>query len=97
MYLARIVGQAVASQKSPGLAGVALQLIQPIDEDGADLGGVIVACAAISVGPGDFVTFVDGREAAMACPDTFVPVDAAVIGFVSQAVRGAQAIGPLGC
>ncbi len=94
MYLARIVGQAVATQKYPGLEGVALQLIQPLDEDGADSGGVLVACAAISVGPGDFVSYVDGREAAMACPETYVPVDAAVVGFVSQAVREGEPISP---
>ena len=28
---------------------------------------------------------VDGREGALACPETFVPIDAAVIGFVEEA------------
>jgi len=31
------------------------------------------------------VHFVDGREGALACPQKFVPVDAAIIGFVEQA------------
>ncbi len=36
----------------------------------------------MNVGPGDLVHFVDGREAALALPDeTFVPVDAAVVGL----------------
>ncbi len=86
MYLARVTGRVVASQCYPGLEGVALQWIQPLDEDGAEMGGQLVACAVVSTGPGDLVHYVDGREAALACPETFVPVDAAIMGFVEQAV-----------
>jgi microcompartment protein CcmK/EutM len=95
MYLARVIGRMVASARYPGLDGVALQWIQPLDEDGAAMGDAFVACAAIDSGPGDLVHFVDGREAALACPETFVPVDHAIIGFVSQAVRLGERIGDL--
>jgi len=88
MFLARVTGRLVASQRYPGLDGVALQLVQPIDEDGADDGLMLVACAAIDSGPGDLVQVVDGREAALACPETFVPVDVAIVGFVEQAWNG---------
>lgn len=88
MYLARVTGRVVASVKYPGLEGVALQLIQPIDETGAHMGAQRVACAAIASGPGDLVQFVDGREAALACPETYVPVDAAIVGFVEEATSG---------
>lgn len=90
MYLARVMGRVVASTRYPGLEGVALQWIQPLDESGAAAGAEIVACAAVSSGPGDLVHFVDGREAALACPETFVPVDAAIIGFVEQAVAAGR-------
>jgi len=90
MYLARVTGRVVASTRYPGLEGVALQWIQPLDESGAAAGAEIVACAAVSSGPGDLVHFVDGREAALACPETFVPVDAAIIGFVEQAVAAGR-------
>ena len=50
------------------------------------MGAQLVACAAINSGPGDLVQFVDGREAALALEETFVPVDAAIIGYVEQAV-----------
>ena len=85
MYLARVVGRLVATTRYAGLEGVALQLVQPLDEDGAEMGQVLVACSTVSTGPGDLVQFVDGREAALACPRTFVPVDAAIVGFVEQA------------
>lgn len=88
MYLARVTGRLVATTRYPGLDGVRLHWIQPVDEAGEAMGAALVACAAVDVGPGDFVHFVDGREAALACPETFVPVDAAVIGFVEQAAVG---------
>lgn len=93
MYLARVTGRVVATHKYEGLQGVALQWIQPLDEHGANMGAQLVACAAISSGPGDLVHFVDGREAALACPETFVPVDAAIIGFVEQAYANGIRIG----
>ncbi len=93
MYLARVIGRVVASAQVPGLTGVALQWIQPLDEDGRAMGDALVACAAVQSGPGDLVHFIDGREGALACPKPFVPVDAAIIGFVSEAVRLGERIG----
>ena len=95
MYLGRVTGRVVATHKYEGIEGVALQWLQPLDESGADMGAQLVACAAVPSGPGDSVHFVDGREAALACPTTFVPVDAAIIGIVEQATRGRVPIRPL--
>ena len=85
MYLARVIGRVVATTRYPGLEGVAQQWIQPLDERGAAMGDALVACACVPSGPGDLVHFVDGREGALACPETFVPVDAAIIGVVEEA------------
>ena len=85
MYLARVIGRVVATHRVAGLDGVALQWVQPLDETGAPAGKALVACAVILSGPGDLVHFVDGREGALACPRPFVPVDAAILGFVEQA------------
>jgi len=93
MYLARVLGRVVATRKVPGLEGVALQWIQPLDEAGEASGKALVACAAVSSGPGDLVHFVDGREGALACPRPFVPVDAAIMGFVEEAVVRGKHIG----
>jgi len=90
MYLARVTGRVVATRQYPGLTGVPLQWIQPLDEDGQAMGDMLVATAVVSTGPGDLVHFVDGREAALACPETFVPVDAAIIGFVEEAVANGR-------
>ena len=93
MYLARVTGRVVATQKYAGLQGVPLQWIQPLDERGQPMGAQLVACAVVSTGPGDLVHFVAGREGALACPQTFVPVDAAIVGFVEQAVSTGRRIG----
>lgn len=93
MYLARVIGRLVATQRYPGLEGVPLQLIQPLDERGAPMGDTLVATTVVSTGPGDLVHFVDGREAALACPVTFVPVDAAIIGFVEECFANGQHVG----
>ena len=86
MYLARVIGRVVATTRYAGLDGVALQVIQPLGEDGRPDGASQVACAAIASGPGDLVSVIDGREAALALPgETFVPVDVAIVGFVEQA------------
>lgn len=92
MYLARVTGRLIATQTYEGMDGVPLQWIQPLDEDGSNMGPQLVACAAIASGPGDLVHFVDGREAALALEETFVPVDVSIIGFVEQAVVGDRRI-----
>ena len=87
MFLARVTGRLVATISYPGLDGVPLQWIQPLDEDGQPCGPQLEACAAIGSGPGDLVHFVDGREAAVALEETYVPVDATIIGYVEQVQR----------
>ncbi len=93
MYLARVIGRLVATQSVAGLESVPYQWIQPLDENGEAHGDPLVACATVSTGPGDLVHFVDGREGALACPEPFVPVDAAILGFVEQADRLGQDVG----
>jgi len=93
MYLARVTGRVVTTRRSAGLEGLPLQWVQPLDEDGAPMGAQLVACDVVGSGPGDLVHFVDGREAALACPETFVPVDATIIGYVEQAVANGRLLG----
>ena len=93
MHLARVTGRLVATRRESGLEGVPLQIIQPLDEQARPEGDPLVACAVVSTGPGDLVHFVDGREAALACPETFVPVDAAIIGFVEEVTCCGRRVG----
>ncbi len=82
MFLGRVIGTVVASQKVPDLEGVRMMLVQPITETGADRGGPLVAADTTQAGPGDVVHLTSSREAAMAMPEPFVPVDHAIIAIV---------------
>jgi ethanolamine utilization protein EutN len=87
MQLARVTGTVVATVKTPGLEGVKLLVIQPLDRHLEPVGGQLVAADAIHMaGAGELVYFVAAREAAEAMPNRFVPVDHAIVGIV-DAVR----------
>jgi len=83
MQLARVIGTVVATVKSPGLEGLKLLVLQPLDRALRPTGGQLVAADAVHMaGPGELVYFVAAREAAQAMPDPFVPVDHAIVGIV---------------
>lgn len=84
MELAKVIGTVVATVKHESLVGVRLLLIQPQDEQGTPVGDPICAADPLQAGPGDLVEWTTGREAALALPDTFSPVDAAVVSIVDR-------------
>ncbi len=79
-----MLGRVVATQKSEGLEGVRLMIIQPLDEHQEPVGAPVVATDAVQAGLNELVLWVDGREAALALPEWFVPVDACIVGHVEQ-------------
>ncbi len=87
MQLGRVTGTVVATVKVPGLTGIKLLIVQPLDRRLRPIGSQVVAADAVHMaGPGELVYFVAAREAAQAMPDPFVPVDHAIVGIV-DAVR----------
>jgi len=85
MHLARVTGTVVASTITPGLEGTRLLILQPLDRQLQPKGEAVVAADAVAMaGPDEVVYFVASREAAVAMPETFVPVDHAVVGIVDE-------------
>jgi ethanolamine utilization protein EutN len=84
MELAKVIGRVVATQKYPGLEGIRLMVIQPQDSAGEPVGDPMVAADPLQSGPGDLVSWVTGREAALTLPKTFVPVDCSVVSIVDE-------------
>jgi ethanolamine utilization protein EutN len=83
VQLARVIGTVVATVKAPGLEGVRLLVVQPLDRGLAPTGSPLVAADAVHMaGPGELVYVVAAREAALAMPEPFVPVDHAIVGIV---------------
>jgi ethanolamine utilization protein EutN len=71
--------------RAADLDGEKLLLLQPLDARREPAGATLVACDVAQSGPGDLVVWVGGREAALALPRSFVPVDATIVGHVEQA------------
>ena len=83
MQLARVVGTVVASVNADGPEGVKFLIVQPLDRHREPEGSPVVAADAVHMaGPGELVYIVGAREAAQALPQTFVPVDHAIVGIV---------------
>lgn len=88
MLLGRVVGSVVPASVYPGLEGVPLLLVQPLDKAGQPEGRALVAADATrTAGPGELVYYEGGREAALALDPWFVPVDHAIIGIVDAVER----------
>jgi ethanolamine utilization protein EutN len=86
MLLGRVIGQVVNCIVVPGLTGVPMLIVQPLDKNLQPKGKTIVAADATRMaGPGELVSYEGGREAAMALDETFVPVDHAIIAIVDGA------------
>jgi ethanolamine utilization protein EutN len=91
VQLARVIGTVVATVKTPGLEGVKLLVIQPLDRQLRPTGTQLVAAVAVHMaGPGELVYFVAAREAAQAMPNTFVPVDHAIVGIADAVTTNAE-------
>lgn len=90
MYLGRVIGTCVASQKMAGIAGVKLLVVQPISPAGEDIGRIEIACDVVQAGPGDRVALVGAREASHALDDAFVPVDSAIIAIVDDVQHASE-------
>ena len=88
MYLGRVIGRVVATRRSTGLQGEKLLIVRPLDERREGCADTLVAADTVQSGLGDVVHVCDGREAALALPEPFVPVDATIVGHVEQFAHG---------
>jgi ethanolamine utilization protein EutN len=84
VHLARVIGRVVATRRITGLATEKLLLVRPLDEHGESAGNTLVACDIANSGLGDLVHICDGRESTLALAETYVPVDATIVGHVEQ-------------
>lgn len=88
MFLAKVIGQVVATKKEADLNGHRLLLLRPLlvdDKDPTrfkDGQNTIVAIDTIGAGVGECVLFVQGSSARQAAGLKAVPTDAAIIGIV---------------
>lgn len=90
MFLAKVIGQVVATKKHEGMTGRKLLLLRPLLVDDKDPGqfkpgsNTVVAVDSVGAGEGEMVLFAQGSSARQAEGMKNLPVDAAVIGIVDQ-------------
>ncbi|HUQ32337.1 MAG TPA: EutN/CcmL family microcompartment protein [Pyrinomonadaceae bacterium] len=82
MIIARIVGTVVSSQKDERLLGKKLLIVRPINLDGTDTSGYVVAVDTVGAGFHERVLVVAGSSARLAGGMKDVPVDAAIVGVI---------------
>jgi len=89
MFLARVVGNVVATIKHPALAGHTLLLVQPLTGDGAPRGPRVIAVDAAQAGDGDHVLVEDeGNAAAQVLQQPRGPIRTVVVGIVDDVAAG---------
>ncbi len=87
MLLGRVKGTAVCTLKYPGIEGLKLLIVQPLNKNLEKVGPYQVAADVVDAGIGDLCVMVRSREASLALPDIkFVPVDLALVGVVNELV-----------
>ncbi len=85
MQFARVIGTLVATRKVAGLEGVKFLVVQPLDKHLQPVGEPSIAADGTGqAGPGELVFVIYSREAALALPEWFVPVDLAITGIVDE-------------
>lgn len=84
MKLGRVTGKVWATIKDAKLQGLTLYLMQPVDEEGKNIGGELIAVDTIGSREGDLVYWVGGAEATFAYPDRQIPSDVSIVGLVDR-------------
>jgi ethanolamine utilization protein EutN len=85
MFLARVVGEVVATVKHRDLAGRTLLLVQPVDPAGQPGGRLQIAVDAAQAGPGDHVLVNDeGNGAAQVLRRSRGAIRTVIVGIVDQ-------------
>jgi ethanolamine utilization protein EutN len=92
MFMARVVGEVVATIKHRALSGQRLMLVQPVDPAGKAGGRLQIAVDAAQAGPGDHVLVADeGNSASQVLRRPRGPIRTVIVGIIDDlAMDGAS-------
>ncbi len=99
MFLARVTGTVVSTQKDKSLVGQKLLIVEPLmvkyDDSGrpaqlGNTGRAIVAIDVVGCGEGQLVMVVQGSSARMTDVTKVLPADAVIVGIVDAAEYGGK-------
>ena len=98
MFLARITGSLVATQKVKSMVGQKLLIVEPLrvnEKDQSDLqptGRTFVAVDTVGSGEGEVVLCVQGSSARFTEGTKSLPIDAAIIGIIDRVQVGQNTV-----
>jgi ethanolamine utilization protein EutN len=98
MFLAKVTGSLVSTQKVASMVGQKLLLVEPLRVDEKDqsslkpTGRSFVVVDTVGAGEGEIVLCVQGSSARYTPETKTLPVDAAIIGIVDQVQVAAKTI-----
>ncbi|MGP0065336.1 MAG: EutN/CcmL family microcompartment protein [Isosphaeraceae bacterium] len=98
MFLARVTGSVVATQKVASMTGQKLLVVEPyrLDDKGRDrlvpTGRTFVVVDTLGAGLGEMVLVCQGSSARLTPETDKLPIDAVVIGLVDTVDIGGRAI-----
>ena len=85
MFLGRVIGRVVPAVVTPGMEGIPLLWVQPLDKHREPEGAAFVCADGTRMaGPAELVYWEASREAALTLTPSYVPVDHAVVGIVDD-------------
>jgi ethanolamine utilization protein EutN len=85
MIIGKVIGDVVATQKAPSHEGRKILVVQPLNLDGSERGGVLLALDAVDAGVGDRVLVAtEGWSAMTAVERPHSPIDMAVVGVIDS-------------
>lgn len=98
MFIARVIGSVVSTQKADSMVGQKLLVVEPYRLDDKSRGQLVttgrtfIAVDTLGAGVDDFVLVVQGSSARLTPETSKLPVDAAVIGIVDTVTIDKQSI-----
>lgn len=98
MFMARVTGSLVATEKVEAMVGQKLLIVEPLrvnEKDQSDLqptGRSFVVVDAVGAGEGEVVLCVQGSSARFTPETKTLPVDAAIVGIIDQVHVGDNAV-----
>jgi ethanolamine utilization protein EutN len=95
MFIGKVIGNVVSTQKFAKFRGMKLLLIQPYISRGGKLeisGSSVVAVDSVGAGEGECVLFTQGSSARLTPATKDAPVDAVIVGIVDTIEVGGTAV-----
>ena len=90
MFVAKVVGSLVSTQKVPSMVGSKMLVVEPYRVDPKDrqslvtTGRSFIAVDSLGAGVGDYVLLTQGSSARLTPETKTMPIDAVVIGIVDS-------------